>query len=267
MLGQQFYHETMRKVVVAFGTIFNNINLVRKDNSGNIVQTMKVPLAYGPREKFLVRLREDADLTKQVAVTLPRIGFEIKNLTYDPTRKLNRVQKFKKVKGAKSNQLDTQYMPVPYNLEFELYVMAKQSEDALQIVEQILPYFQPDYTITLNDMADMGIKRDIPLILNSVGYEDSYEGEFAARRAIIYTMGFTAKFYLYGPVTSTSVIKTVQADQYSDMPDKSPRREQRYTVTPTPATADADDDFGFNETSSFFEDAKLFDAETGEDKE
>ncbi len=143
--------------------------------------------------------------------------------------------------------------------------MAKQSEDALQIVEQILPYFQPDYTVTINDMTDMGIKRDVPLILNSVSYEDSYEGEFAARRAIIYTMVFTAKFYLYGPVSSSRVIKTVQADQFTDMPDASPRREQRLTVTPNPATADADDDFGFNETSSFFTDAKEFNPETGED--
>tara|TARA_Y100000817_G_scaffold291709_1_gene263433 strand:- start:46 stop:588 length:543 start_codon:yes stop_codon:yes gene_type:complete len=178
MLGQQFYHETMRKVVVAFGTIFNNIHLVRKDNNGNTIQTMKVPLAYGPREKFLVRLREDADLTKQVAVTLPRIGFEIRGLSYDATRKLNRVQRFKKVKTGNTKQLDTQYMPVPYNVDFQLYVMAKQSDDALQIVEQILPYFQPDYTVTINDNADMGIKRDVPLILNSVGYEDNYEGEF-----------------------------------------------------------------------------------------
>jgi hypothetical protein len=266
MLGQQFYHETMRKVVVAFGSIFNNIHLVRKDGTGAIVQTMKVPLAYGPKEKFLIRLREDADLTKQVAVTLPRIGFEIKNLEYDATRKLNRVQKFKKVKGAKADQLDTQYMPVPYNLGFELYVMAKQSEDALQIVEQVLPYFQPDYTVTINDMSDMGIKRDIPLILNSVSYEDSYEGEFAARRAIIYTLVFTAKFYLYGPVSSSRVIKTVQADQFTDLPDKSPRREQRLVVTPNPLSADADDDFGFNESSSFFEDAQVFNPETGEDE-
>ena len=266
MLGQQFYHETMRKVVVAFGTIFNNIHLVRKDNSGNTIQTMKVPLAYGPREKFLARLREDADLTKQVAVTLPRIGFEIQGLAYDSTRKLNRVQRFKKVKTGNTKQLDTQYMPVPYNVDFELYVMAKQSDDALQIVEQILPYFQPDYTVTINDNADMGIKRDVPLILNSVGYEDNYEGEFQARRAIIYTLQFTAKFYLYGPVNSTKVIKTVQADSYTDMPDKSPKREQRYTVTPSPATADADDDFGFNETTSFFTDAKEHDPETGEDK-
>ena len=144
--------------------------------------------------------------------------------------------------------------------------MAKQSDDAQQIVKQILPYFQPDYTVTINDNADMGIKRDVPLILNSVGYEDNYEGEFQQRRAIIYTMDFTAKFYLYGPVSSSKVIKTVQADSYTDMPDQSPKREQRYTVTPSPATADADDDFGFNETTSFFTDAKEFDPETGEDK-
>ena len=266
MLGQQFYHETVRKVVVAFGTMFNDIHLVRKDNDGNITQTMKVPLAYGPRQKFLVRLREDADLTKQVAVTLPRLGFEITGLSYDPGRKLNRVQQFRKVKGTTTKQLDVQYMPVPYNVDFELYILSKQSDDALQIVEQILPYFQPDYTVTINDNTDMGIKRDVPVILNTVGYEDDYEGEFTARRSIIYTLAFTAKFYLYGPVTSSKVIKTVQVDQYTDLPDQSPKREQRYTVTPKPATADADDDFGFNETSSFFTDAKEFNEETGKDE-
>ena len=265
MLGQQFYHETIRNIVVAFGTLFNDIQLVRKDNSGTITQTMKVPLAYGPREKFLVRLREDADLTKQVAITLPRIGFEISNLTYDPTRKLNRVQKFKKVKGDNANRLDTQYMPVPYNLEFELYVMAKQSDDALQIVEQILPYFQPDYALTINDMADMGITRDIPIVLNSIGYEDSYDGDFTTRRALIYTLSFTTKFYLYGPVTSAKVIKTVQVDQYTDLPDQSPKREQRYKVVPNRISADADDDFGFSETTSFFQDAQGYNSETGED--
>ena len=265
MLGQQFYHETIRKVIIAFGTIFNDIQLVRKDNSGTITQTMKVPLAYGPREKFLVRLREDADLTKQVAITLPRIGFEIQNLSYDPSRKLSRVQKFKKVKSSKSEQLDTQYMPVPYNLDLELYVMAKQSDDALQVVEQILPYFQPDYTLTINDMSDMGIKKDVPIILNGISYEDSYDGDFTSRRALIYTLSFTTKFYLYGPVTSSKVIKTVQVDQYTDMPDQSPKREQRYKVVPNPTTADADDDFGFSETTSFFQDAQGYNLETGED--
>ena len=266
MLGQQFYHETIRKIIIAFGTTFNNVQLVRKDNDDNVIQTMKVPLAYGPQQKYLVRLNEDADLSKQVAITLPRIGFEIQNLSYDPTRKLNRVQKFKKIKSGKSNTLETQFMPVPYNLSIQLYVMAKQSDDALQIVEQILPFFQPDYTLTVNDMADMGIKRDVPIVLNSISYEDNYQGDFETRRALIYTLDFTAKFYLYGPVTSAGVIKTVQVDQYSNLPDEAPRREQRYKVQPKPFTADADDDFGFNETTSFFEDAKEFDPVTGTDK-
>ena len=268
MLGNQFYHETMRKIVVSFGTLFNNIQIVRKNSSGAVVQSMKVPLAYGPQQKFLARLNSDPALASKVAVTLPRLGFEMNGITYDPSRKLNRVQKFRKVKKSAddADKLDTQYMPVPYNIEFTLYAMAKNSDDALQIVEQILPYFQPDYTLTINDMADMGIKRDVPIILNDVSYEDNYQGDFTERRAIIYTMTFTAKFYLYGPVTSSSVIKTVQVDQYTDMPDQSPKREQRYTVTPSPASADADDDFGFNEATSFFEDAKVFNPKTGSDE-
>ena len=267
MLGQQFYHETMRKIVVSFGTLFNNIQIVRKNSTGAIVQSMKVPLAYGPQQKFLARLNADPALGAKVAVTLPRLGFEMTGITYDPARKLNRVQKMRKVKTSDSSKIDTQYMPVPYNINFTLYAMAKNSDDALQIVEQILPYFQPDYTLTVNDMADMGIKRDVPIILNSVSYEDNYQGDFTERRAIIYTLAFTAKFYLYGPVTSSSVIKTVKVDQYTDMPDQSPRREQRYTVTPSPATADADDDFGFNETTSFFQDSKQRDVTSGSDVE
>tara|TARA_R100001377_G_C3177393_1_gene105300 strand:+ start:409 stop:1212 length:804 start_codon:yes stop_codon:yes gene_type:complete len=267
MLGQQFYHETIRKVIVGFGTTFNNIQLVRKDSSGNIAQSMKVPLAYGPREKFLTRLRADADLSSKVALTLPRIGFEIQNLSYDPARKLNRVQKFKKKNtGNTTKSIDTQFMPVPYNLSVQLYILAKQSDDALQIVEQILPFFQPDYTITINDIPDMSIKRDIPIVLNGISYEDNYQGEFESRRAIIYTLDFTAKFYLYGPVTSSGVIKTVQVDQFLDLPDKSPTRQQRYTVTPDPVNSSADDDFGFNETTSFFTDSKTYNPVTGEDE-
>ena len=268
MLGnRQFYHETVRSIIVGFGTLFNDIHVVRKNNSGVVTQSMKVPLAYGPKQKWLTRLDQDAGLDSKVAITLPRLGFEIQNLTYDPARKLNRVQKFKKVKSSSSNanKLDTQFMPVPYNMDITLYAMAKNSDDALQIVEQILPFFQPDYTLTLNDMADMGIKRDVPIILNDVGYEDNYQGDFESRRAIIYTMGFTTKFYLYGPVTSSSVIKTVQVDQYTDLPAVTPTREQRYSVTPNPVSADADDDFGFSETSSFFQDAKNFDTTSGSD--
>ena len=268
MLGQQFYHETVRNVIVAFGTMFNNINIVRKDNNGTITQSMKVPLAYGPKQKWLTRLDADPSLGSAVAITLPRLGFEIGSLTYDSTRKLNRVQKFKKVKSSasNSNKLDTQFMPVPYNLNIQLFAMAKQSDDALQMVEQILPYFQPDYTLTIKDMEEMGIARDIPIVLNSINYEDNYRGDYTERRAIMYTLDFTTKFYLYGPVTSSKVIKTVQVDQYTDMPSAAPKREQRYTATPNPTSADADDDFGFNETTSFYQDAKNYNTETGEDE-
>ena len=269
MLGnRQFYHETVRSIIVGFGTLFNDIHVVRKNNTGVVTQSMKVPLAYGPKQKWLSRIDQDAGLDSKVAITLPRMGFEIQDLSYDPARKLNRVQKFKKVKSSASdsNKMDTQYMPVPYNLNIQLYAMAKNSDDALQMVEQILPYFQPDYTLTIKDMEEMGIARDIPIVLNSINYEDSYKGDYAERRAIMYTLDFTTKFYLYGPVTSSKVIKTVQVDQYTDLPDVSPTREQRYTATPNPTSADADDDFGFNETTSFYQDAKNYDTETGEDK-
>ena len=268
MLGQQFYHETMRKVVVAFGTIFNNINIVRTNNSGVVTQSMKVPLAYGPKQKFLTRLREDPNLNKKVALTLPRMGFEISGISYDSSRKLNSIQKLKKVNSSTDGKtVSSQFMPVPYNMDFSLFVMAKSSDDALQIVEQILPFFQPDYTITLNDNTSMGTTRDVPIILNGVSYEDSYDGDFTERRVLMYTLTFTSKFYLYGPVTDQKVIKSVQVDQYTDMPVNAPKREQRYTVAPTPASADADDNFGFNEEISFFQDAKNFDEETGTDKE
>ena len=269
MLGnRQFYHETVRSIIVGFGTLFNDIHVVRKNNSGVITQSMKVPLAYGPKQKWLTRLDQDAGLDSKVALTLPRLGFEIQNLAYDPARKLNRVQKFKKVKSSSSDasKLDTQFMPVPYNLNIQLYAMAKQSDDALQMVEQILPYFQPDYTLTIKDMEEMGIARDIPIVLNSINYEDNYRGDYTERSAIMYTLDFTTKFYLYGPVTSSKIIKTVQVDQYTDMPSAAPKREQRYTATPNPTSAYADDDFGFNETKSFYQDAKKYNTETGEDE-
>ena len=266
MLGQQFYHETIRKMVVSFGTIFNNIQIVKKNSSGQITQSMKVPLAYGPKQKFLTRIREDASLNKSTAITLPRLAFEISSISYDPARKLNRITKLKKVSSSSKSKLESQFMPVPYNMDFQLFVMSKSGDDALQIIEQILPFFQPEYTITINDNTDMNQKRDVPIVLSGIDYEDNYEGDFISRRAIIYTLSFTTKFYLYGPVTKQSVIKRVQVDQYTDMPDNAPKREQRSSVTPDPVTADFDDNFGFNETTSFFQDAKNFDSESGTDK-
>lgn len=270
MLTDNFYHEIVRKTVVAFGTLFNNLYVVRKDSKGKVLQRMKVPLAYGPKQKFLARIDEDptrsANTPRKTAITLPRLGFEMVGLTYDSTRKLNRVTKFKKTRGGDDKNMMSQYQPVPYNIGFTLYAMAKNSDDALQIVEQILPYFQPDYTVSLNLRPTMDIVRDVPIILNDVTYEDSYEGDFSSRRVIMYTLNFTTKNYLYGPVTSQKVIKSVQVDQYSDMPVNTPKREQRYTVTPDPVDADGDDNFGFNETTSFFQDAKDFNPATGSDE-
>ena len=144
MFDNTFYHEIVRKTVVSFGTLFNSLYIVRTNNQGVVTQRMKVPLAYGPKQKFLVRLEQDPQRqgTKTTAITLPRIGFEMTGLTYDPGRKLNRIQTYKKTKGSDKKSQLKQYMPVPYNVNFSLFVMAKNSDDALQIVEQILPYFQ-----------------------------------------------------------------------------------------------------------------------------
>ena len=270
MFDNTFYHEIVRKTVVAFGTLFNNLYIVRTNNQGVVTQRMKVPLAYGPKQKFLVRLEQNPDLNKNVktAITLPRIGFEMTGLSYDPGRKLNRIGTYKKTKGSDKKSQLRQYMPVPYDVTFSLFVMAKNSDDALQIVEQILPFFQPDYTITLNSIPDMNIVRDVPIVLNSVNYTDTYDGDFTTRRVLTYDFQFTAKVYLYGPVQSQKVIRQVQVDQYTDTNTVTAKREQRYTVTPVPADALGDEDnFGFNETRSFFQDADSYDPKSGTDKD
>ena len=252
MLGQYFYNESLRKTIIAFGSLFNDIQITRKDSAGAEVQTMKVPLAYGPKQKFITRLTADPGATQQVALTLPRIGFEIQSFDYDPSRKINRTIRQKKVANTndkKLKQMSTQYTPVPYNMNFELFVMAKNSDDGIQIIEQILPFFQPEYTVSIKEVPDMDIVRDVPFVLNSVGYEDTYEGDFQTRRAIIYTLSFTAKSYVYGPVTTAKPITKVQADTYSDLPATAPTRVQRFTVQAT-GTGDDDDNFGFNESTS-----------------
>ena len=243
MLGHYFYNESLRKTIVAFGSLFNDIVITRRDSTGKEIQSMKVPLAYGPKQKFMVRLDQDPSATQKIAMTLPRIGFEIQSFDYDPIRKLNRIIKQKKVSGTtdkKLKQMSTQYTPVPYNMNFELFVMTKNSDDGIQIVEQILPYFQPEYTVAI---------RDVPVVLNSIGYEDTYEGDFQTRRAIIYTFAFTAKSYVYGPVTTSQPITKVEASTYANLPTETPERVQRFTVQTT-GTGDADDNFGFNETTS-----------------
>ena len=266
MLGNRFYNQGFRKLIIAFGQIFNNIVIQRTNSTGGVTARIKVPLAYAPKEKFLVRLDQQANLeSREFATTLPRMGFEITGLAYDPSRKLTRVQKYSKVKSGDSGEkMNYNYTPVPYNISMNLYVFTATAEDGLQIIEQILPYFQPDYTVTVNVVPDLGIKRDIPIVLGNIGYEDTYDGAFTQRRAVIYTLGFTSKTYLFGPMNNQGVIKTVQADIGSDT-DSPLKREEIIVIVPNPTSADADDDFGFTTTVSFFNDGKRYDPETGND--
>jgi hypothetical protein len=266
MLGNRFYNQSFRKLIIAFGQIFNNIVIQRTNSTGGVTARIKVPLAYAPKEKFLVRLDQQANLeSREFATTLPRMGFEIKGLTYDASRKLTRVQKYSKVKsGEDGEKMNYNYTPVPYNIAMNLYIFTATAEDGLQIVEQILPYFQPDYTVTINAVPDLNIKRDIPIVLGNITYEDSYDESFTNRRAVIYTISFTAKTYLFGPMNNQKVIKEVQTDIGTDT-DSPLTREERIVIVPNPSSADADDDFGFTTTISFFNDGKRYDPETGND--
>ena len=252
MLGQYFYNESLRKCIIAFGSLFNDIYITRKNSAGTDVQSLKVPLAYGPKQKFMVRLDADPNLDQKVAITLPRIGFEIAGFDYDPSRKLNRIIKRKKVANTedkKLKQMSTQHSPVPYNLNFEMFVMTKNSDDGIQIVEQILPFFQPEYTVTIKEVPEMDVIRDVPIVLNNISYEDTYTGSFTERRAIIYTFNFVAKAYVYGPVTTAKPITKTEATVYADLQDKAPPRVAKVTQQAI-GTPDADDNFGFNETIS-----------------
>ena len=271
MFGEHFYHKQIRNTVIAFGTIFNNINIKRLDSSGNPLQNIKVPLSYSPKEKFIARLDQNTDLTgddSSVAITLPRLAFDITGYSYDPSRKLNKNQKLGVVTtNADTTKLNTQYSPVPYNVSFELNVFVANSDDGLQIIEQILPYFQPDYTVTMiQDSTYMDTKRDIPFVLESVDYEDSYTGSLTSLRRIIYSLKFTAKIYLYGPISQSAVIKKVSADLYDNTSDQSPSRSERVTVQPNPTSADKDDTYTYTTTLDFFNDGLNYDEATGDDK-
>ena len=255
-------------MTIAFGQLFNNIQIKRKDSSDNVIQSIRVPLAYAPKEKFLVRLDQQPDLdNREFSITLPRMSFEISTIEYDATRKLNRLQKFKKVKtGADGKILDYNYMPVPYNISYTLNVFTATAEAGLQIIEQILPYFQPDYTVTVNAIPGLDIKRDVPIILNSVNYEDSYSGDFTTRRAVIYTLTFTAKTYLFGPAKTQKVVKTAQSDLYSYTDTVNKAREERIIIVPNPTSSDADDDFGFTTTIESYTDGKKYNTTTDSDE-
>ena len=205
MFGTYFYHQTSRKMVVAFGSLFNNIEVRRTDSSDAVTEIIKIPLSYGPKDKMLVRISQDPNLNPKVALTVPRMGFELTAMAYDGARKLNTMGRNVK-KGTTG--LKKQFNPVPYNWDFSLYVFVKNAEDGTQILEQILPFFTPDFTVTMTLVSGMTIKMDIPLVLNSVTSEDSYEGDFATRRSIIWTLSFVMKGFLYPSVTDNAKVIT-----------------------------------------------------------
>ena len=205
MFGTYFYHQISRKMVVAFGTLFNNIEVRKTNSSDEVTEVLKIPLSYGPKDKMLVRISSDPNLNPKVALTVPRMGFELTALSYDGMRKLNTMGR--NVKTGTTG-LKKQFNPVPYNYDFSLYIFVKNAEDGTQILEQILPFFTPEFTFTMTLVSTMGIKMDVPLILNSVTSEDTYEGDFATRRSIIWTLGFVMKGYLFPDVTDNAKVIT-----------------------------------------------------------
>ena len=272
MLGTYFYHEIIRKTVIAFGTLFNDVHIRHQDAAGKDINEMKVPVSYGPRQKFLARIQQQPDLNKATQLSLPRMSFEVNNITYDPSRKTGVTQTFK-VKDGK--QVKKVFMPVPYNLGFELNILTKLQDDSLQILEQVLPFFQPGFTLSIDLVKSIGEKRDFPMVLDSINFTDDYEGNFETRRALIYTLNFTAKTFMFGPVADSTdgLIRKVQLDYYTDTNTRTASREMRYTVA---AKAKKDynedsvidqyddplippgDDFGFTEERTFYGDSKDF---------
>lgn len=216
MFGTHFYHKITRKYVVLFGTMFNNITLIRTNtDTGAEIERVKVPIVYGPKEKYITRLRADPDLQKQIQVRLPRFSFELTGVNYDPSRKQNSLLKVAKPNTGTAAQ--SSYMAVPYDLQFELNLYTRNIDDGTQIIEQILPYFNPDYTATIDPVSSLGVLKDIPIILNSVTNNIEHEGNFDSVRFVNWTLTFTMKAHFYGPVSSSKIIRKVIANLFNDV--------------------------------------------------
>lgn len=234
MLDQKFYWGTIRKGIVAFGNLFNNILIDRKDSTGNVVQTIKVPLAYAPRQKFLARIEAQPQSQEQSFQTfLPRMGFEMVSLQYDPNRRVSLIQQNRAVNSS-ATTANSQYAPSPYNVQIALYLYTKNQDDGLQIIEQILPYFNPDYNLSLNAIPALDIKHDLQIILNNINYEDQYEGDFTQRRAIIWTLDFTMKLNFFGPINKQALIRTVSVDLFNNK--ELSQKIETYTATISPSS-------------------------------
>jgi len=209
MLGSTFYHQTIRKYVAVFGTLFNDLNVERKNTAGAVLERIKVPLGYGPKQKWILSTQTTTDDRRVVSTKVPRMGFALTGLAYDGVRKLNTIGRNVAANTSSSGSVNSQYNPVPYNFDFELFILVNNAEDGTQILEQILPYFAPQFTVTVNTIPSMGIKTDVPIILNSASQSDEYEGDLATRRTIIWTLSFLMKGMIYPDVKTGSVIKEI----------------------------------------------------------
>jgi hypothetical protein len=238
MMGRYFYHQHIRRAVTVFGSLFNNISIAKRDGNGNITQSIKVPLSYGPTQKFLARIKAEANLTDpRLAIKLPRMSFEITSISYDSSTQLQK-RLTRCLPQTEANSKSNVFQPTKYNLSFELSILAKHTDDALQILEQIIPFFQPDYTVTVNEVGNR-FKADMPFVLTGVTMNDDYEGDFTNRRSIIYTLSFDTKINFYGPIEErTNVIRSTRTSIADTEMQSSgiPYEVQVLTITPVDAT-------------------------------
>ena len=242
MFGDPFYHATMRKSVAVFGTLFNNMKIVRRNSSGNIINTMKVPLAYGPKQKFLSRLDNETGADANMAIKLPRMAFEISSLALDSAQRLPKKAAVSEVNTSDVNKKKLIKHYTTYDIGMSLFILAKNQDDGLQIMEQILPYFQPEYTVTIKPIDGWtSLKQDVPIVLTGVSIDDQYEGEYAARRVLTYQLDFTMKMKFYGPASNTGIIREVNIDLNNNVSGTEILEEMDIRVTQT--EADADDDY------------------------
>jgi len=233
MFAQSFYHRTIRKYVTYFGTLFNDIYITRDKADGTVYGNLKVPITYGPKQKTLARLAADPGLNNPAAIVLPRMSFEMKAINYSPSRKLSTINKgFVTKDTSNDSRLKYVYNPVPYDFTFSLYAMVKNAEDGTRILEQILPYFTPEWTATLNLIPELSAKLDIPVVIQSVNCTDTYEGKIDDDRTIIWQLDFVMHGYLFGPVKKSSIITLANTNFYTDLPEANTAVESRVTITP-----------------------------------
>lgn len=268
MIDSYFYHGTIKKIETAFVYLFNGISVKRFDSNNVEVQRITVPISYGPKEKWYTRLVQDPDFEKKVQLILPRMGYELSSMTYDPVRKLSTLMRTTKTVDHQTRSYSYTY--VPYNFNFNLYIQARNIDDGNQILEQILPFFTPAYNLKINLIPDLDLKENVPFILTAVTKQDEYEGDFEKVRNLLWILTFTAKAKFYGPIFEQGVIKSVQVDTHIGAGEEPwtademahTARHVRQTFEPSPSSAEAEDDYVVDETLQEFDDGKIFDPTT-----